>query len=141
MSVAGINVRGVTQVVMVRVLPTDAEAAALLATLTTCNSAASWLSAIMHTERVLRKHDAQKRFYTELKQRFGLAAQPAIRVIAKVADAYTALRANAGAENSGPPGSPKRNADHNAAINIATRGVERWGEVMRPNAAPTLTAS
>ncbi len=32
-------------------------------------------------------------------------------------------------------------ADHNAAVNIATRGVERWGEVMRPHAAPTLTAS
>jgi putative transposase len=32
-------------------------------------------------------------------------------------------------------------ADHNAAINIATRGDERWGEVMRPHAAPTLTAS
>ena len=32
-------------------------------------------------------------------------------------------------------------ADHNAAINIATRGVERWGEVMRPHAAPALTAS
>lgn len=32
-------------------------------------------------------------------------------------------------------------ADHNAAVNIAARGIERWGEVMRPNAAPTLTAS
>ncbi len=32
-------------------------------------------------------------------------------------------------------------ADHNRAINIATRGVERWGEVMRPHAVPTLTAS
>ncbi|MGH3523699.1 MAG: RNA-guided endonuclease InsQ/TnpB family protein, partial [Mycobacterium sp.] len=32
-------------------------------------------------------------------------------------------------------------ADHNAAVNIATRGAERWGEVMRPHAAPTLTAS
>jgi IS605 OrfB family transposase len=32
-------------------------------------------------------------------------------------------------------------ADHNAALNIAIRGVERWGEVMRPHAAPTLTAS
>jgi IS605 OrfB family transposase len=32
-------------------------------------------------------------------------------------------------------------ADHNAAINIATRGIERWGEVMRPHAVPTLTAS
>ena len=32
-------------------------------------------------------------------------------------------------------------ADHNAAIVIAARGVKRWGEVMRPHAAPTLTAS
>jgi putative transposase len=32
-------------------------------------------------------------------------------------------------------------ADHNAAIVIASRGVERWGEVMRPHAAPILTAS
>jgi IS605 OrfB family transposase len=32
-------------------------------------------------------------------------------------------------------------ADHNAAINIARRGVESWGEVMHPYAAPTLTAS
>ena len=32
-------------------------------------------------------------------------------------------------------------ADHNAALNIASRGVERWGEVMRPHAAPILAAS
>jgi IS605 OrfB family transposase len=32
-------------------------------------------------------------------------------------------------------------ADHNAAMNIASRGVYRWGEVIRPNAAPTLAAS
>jgi putative transposase len=32
-------------------------------------------------------------------------------------------------------------ADHNAALNIATRGVERWGDVMRPDAAPILAAS
>jgi putative transposase len=41
MSVARISVRDVTEVVTVRVLPTKAEAAALQATLTTCNSAAS----------------------------------------------------------------------------------------------------
>ena len=32
-------------------------------------------------------------------------------------------------------------ADHNAALNIAARGVQRWGEVMRPDAAPILAAS
>jgi putative transposase len=32
-------------------------------------------------------------------------------------------------------------ADHNAAHNVAQRGVECWGEVMRPDAAPILAAS
>ncbi|HUH70638.1 MAG TPA: zinc ribbon domain-containing protein [Mycobacterium sp.] len=32
-------------------------------------------------------------------------------------------------------------ADHNAALAIAARGGQRWGEVMRPHGAPTLTAS
>jgi putative transposase len=75
MSVARISVRDVTEVVTVRVLPTKAEAAALQASLTTCNSA---------------------------------AAQPAIRVIGKVAHASASLRTNIDAGNYGPPGSPKR---------------------------------
>jgi IS605 OrfB family transposase len=108
MSVPAVNVPSVKQVVKLRMLPTEVEAAALEATLRTCNEAASWLSAEMHAERVYRKHDAQKRFYTELRQRFGLSAQPAIRVIGKVADAYTALRANLAAGNYGPAGSRRR---------------------------------
>ena len=97
-----------TQVVKVRVLPTEAEAIALDATLHATNSAATWLSARMHAERLHRKHDAQKRFYSELRGQFGLSAQPAIRVIGKVADAYTTLRANTSAGNYGPPGTPRR---------------------------------
>ena len=89
-------------------LPTDTEATALAATIRTSNSAATWLSARMHAERIHRKHDAQKRFYTEVRQRFGLSAQPAIRVIGKVADAYTTLRAQIAAGNFGPPGSSRR---------------------------------
>src|ERR1700704_3772581 len=73
--------------------------------------------------RVFRKHDAQKRFYTELRKRFGLAAQPAIRVIGKVADAYAALRANPAAGNYGPPGSDRR------------RRIEESPIVFRPLAA------
>ncbi len=94
--------------IKVRVLPTDSEAAALDATLSVCNSAASWLSAAMHRQRVHRKFDAHKHFYTELRACFGLSAQPAIRVIGKVADAYASLRANLAAGNYGPPGSPRR---------------------------------
>ena len=58
--------------------------------------------------RMHRKRGAQKRFYPELRQRFGLSAQPAIRVIGKVAEAYTSLRGNISAGNYGPPGSARR---------------------------------
>jgi IS605 OrfB family transposase len=108
LSVLAVSVAGVKQVVKVRMLPTDEQSTALAATLRTCNEAASWLSAAMHAERVHRKHDAQKRFYTELKKRFRLSAQPAIRVIGKVADAYATLKANIDAGNYGPPRSEKR---------------------------------
>jgi putative transposase len=100
----------VRQVVKVRMLPTEDQATALGATLHRCNQSASWLSGWMHEQRVRRKYEAQKRFYAELKERFGLSAQPAIRVIGKVADAYTTMKANIDAGNYGPPGSPKRAA-------------------------------
>ncbi|MGW6935503.1 RNA-guided endonuclease InsQ/TnpB family protein [Lentzea sp. NPDC054927] len=98
----------VKQAVQVRLLPTPEQAAALLATLQACNAAASWLAERMHAAGEFRKFDVQKRFYTELRERFGLAAQPTIRVIGKTVDAYTALRANIMAGNHGPPGSEKR---------------------------------
>jgi putative transposase len=108
MSVVAATVRVVKHVVKLRALPSEEQAAMLMATLRTCNKAASWLSAGMHAQQVHRKHDVQKRFYTELKARFGLSAQLAIRVISKVAEAYAAVRANTEAGNYGPPGSPKR---------------------------------
>jgi IS605 OrfB family transposase len=103
------TVTGVKQVVKVRILATEDQAAALAATLRTCNEAASWLSTAMHAVGQRGKHDVQKRFYTDLKRKFGLSAQPAIRVIGKVGDAYATLKANIDAGNYGPPGSPKRN--------------------------------
>ena len=108
LSVPAFMVPGVKQVVKVRALPTKDQAAAMAATLRRCNEAASWLSAGMHAERVRDKRKVQERFYPELKERFGLSAQPAIRVIGKVADSYATLRANIAAGNYGPPGSDKR---------------------------------
>jgi putative transposase len=96
MSVVVVSVAGVKVVVKVRVLPTADQAAALEATLRTCNESASWLSGRMHELRVCGKYEAQKRFYTDLKARFGLSAQPAIRVIGKVADAYTPAKVSVG---------------------------------------------
>ncbi|WP_424382531.1 hypothetical protein [Mycobacterium sp.] len=112
------------QVVKVRMLPTEVEAAALGATLGACNAAASWLSAEMHKQRMRNKFEAQKRFYAELKSRFGLSAQPAIRVIGKVADAYTTRQANIDAGNYGPPGSPKRKSVAAAPIGFRTDGAQ-----------------
>jgi hypothetical protein len=102
MSVPTVRVASVKQVVKVRMLPTKEQAAALGATLCTCNAAASWVSAGMHEQRVRGKFEAQKHFYTELKDRFGLSAQPAIRVIGKVVDVYTTLKANIDAGNMLP---------------------------------------
>jgi putative transposase len=107
MSVVVHSLRGVKQVIKVRLLPTEAEAA-LDTTLRTCNAAATWLSQQMHATRVFRKFDAQRRFYVELRERFDLGAQPTIRVLGKVADAYTSLRANVTAGNLGPPGSDEQ---------------------------------
>jgi hypothetical protein len=58
LSVSLVSVAGVKQVVKVRVLPNQEQAAALRDTLHTCNEAASWLSARMHAERVHRKYEA-----------------------------------------------------------------------------------
>jgi putative transposase len=98
----------VKRVVKVRLLPTPEQASALSETLHTCNEAATWLSEQMHRNRVWRKIDVQKHWYGEMRARFGLSAQPTIRVIGKVADAYATLRANLRAGNYGPPGSARR---------------------------------
>jgi IS605 OrfB family transposase len=112
----------VKQVVKVRLLPTPDQESALSQTLHACNEAASWLSRRMHELRVFRKSEVHKKFYTELRERFGLSAQPTIRVIGKVADAYTTLRANVRAGNYGPTGSQRR------------RMVEATPVVFRPDA-------
>ena len=116
MSVGVSRVRRVNQAVKMRVLPDDEEETALEQTLRTCNAAASWLSTQMHTARVFRKIDARHRFYTELRQRFGLGAQPANRVIGKVAGTYAALHANITAGNDGPPRSKRRRHGEESSI-------------------------
>jgi putative transposase len=126
MSVPAVIVPIMKQVVKVRMLPTEAESVALLATLNVCNIAAAWLSGKMHAARVHHKIDAQKRFYAELRHSFGLAAQPTIRVIAKVADAYTSLRASIAAGNHGPPGADRRAAILAKPITFRADAAQRF---------------
>ncbi|MFD8209105.1 RNA-guided endonuclease InsQ/TnpB family protein [Streptomyces sp. NPDC059695] len=80
-------------VVRVKLLPTPEQAAALEATLRSCNAAANWLSGLAFGHGRTSRAALQALAYTQLKSR-GLSAQPALHVLRKVADAYTAARAN-----------------------------------------------
>ncbi|MFF1356988.1 RNA-guided endonuclease InsQ/TnpB family protein [Streptomyces sp. NPDC058297] len=79
-------------VVRVKLLPTPVQALALEETLQACNEAANWLSEQAHAAGATSRSALQASAYTELKAR-GLSAQPALHVVRKVADAYTALAA------------------------------------------------
>ncbi|MGW3648834.1 hypothetical protein [Streptomyces sp. NPDC000878] len=82
-------------VVQVKLLPTPVQAAALEATLRACNRAADHVAQVGFKRGVKDRNGLQKLLYAEVKARFGLSAQPAVRVVKKVADAYTALTAQA----------------------------------------------
>jgi putative transposase len=94
-------------VVQVKLLPTPEQAAALQATLHTCNQAANLVSATAFTTGVKREYALRHHTYGELKA-MGLGAQAAQHAIKKVADAYTTLGANIRAGNLGPQSSPRR---------------------------------
>jgi putative transposase len=70
--------------------PTAEQAAALRETLERCNAACDWLSATGFAAGVTRHYDLHKLGYVEVRARFGLTAQAAVRCVAKVADAYKA---------------------------------------------------
>ncbi|MEU8762009.1 transposase [Streptomyces sp. NPDC048659] len=92
-----------------RLLPASThDADALSATVHTCNQAANSVSEAAHTKGLKRRNELQEAVYYDTKAAFGLAAQPTVRVIKKVVDAYAALRATIDAGNLGPRGSKRR---------------------------------
>ncbi|WP_405634044.1 transposase [Streptomyces sp. NBC_00056] len=82
-------------VVQVKLLPTPEQAAALEATLRVCNRAATHVASVAFDTGVKDRNGLQKLLYTDIKATFGLSAQPAVRVVKKVVDAYAALAAQA----------------------------------------------
>jgi putative transposase len=80
--------RQVKLTVQVRLLPDAVQAAALRATVGLANQAANLASDVAWERRVFRCFDLHRLTYSQLRA-LGLAAQPSIRVIKKVADAYT----------------------------------------------------
>ena len=72
----------------VKLLPSADQHTALLETMHAFNAACTWLAAHAYRERCASKFALQRSYYQELRQRFGLSAQLAIRAIAKTVEAY-----------------------------------------------------
>ena len=65
-----------------------AQHTALLDTMHAFNAACTWIAAYAYQKRCASKFALQKALYYEIRQRFGLSAQLAIRAIAKTVEAY-----------------------------------------------------
>ena len=72
-----------------KLLTTAEQCAALKTTLTTANTACTFVSEQAWHTKTFKKYDLHSLCYNDIRSRFGLSAQAAVRVIAKVADAYT----------------------------------------------------
>ncbi|QYB08140.1 transposase [Rhodococcus sp. USK10] len=94
------------RIVVVKLAPTPEQYVALTSTLELCNAGANMVAQLAHTAADRRPFALQKRVYAQLKA-CGLSAQPAIRVIKKVADAYATRTANLRNGNYGTPGSTR----------------------------------
>ncbi len=72
----------------VQLLPTVDDAAQLRATVERFHAAANWLAGEAFAARSANKVELQRAHYRELRNRFGLSAQMAVRCIAQVCEAY-----------------------------------------------------
>jgi IS605 OrfB family transposase len=71
-----------------QLFPDPQQTAKLKATVERFNQAASWLAGIAFERKLVNKFVLQKLCYAELRERFGLPADTAIRCIAQVVEAY-----------------------------------------------------
>jgi IS605 OrfB family transposase len=71
-----------------QLLPDADQAAKLAATVERFNAAANWLAGLAFERKVSNKFVLQRLCYAELRKRFGLPADTAIRCIAQVVEAY-----------------------------------------------------
>lgn len=78
----------------IQLKPTKDQADLLRRTLERCNEACNYLSKVGFDVGEVRQFNLHKIAYGEARAQFGIAAQVAVRCIAKVADAYTTHKAN-----------------------------------------------
>ena len=72
----------------VKLLPSSTQHTALVETMHAFNAACTYIAGIAYEQRLASKFKLQRLVYYEVRQRFGLSAQLAIRAIAKVVEAY-----------------------------------------------------
>lgn len=75
-------------IAQVKLKPTEEQHKALLSTLETVNDAANYISDHAWETKTFRQYDLHHVLYYDIRNRFNLAAQIDVRVLAKVADAY-----------------------------------------------------
>lgn len=75
-------------IAQVKLQPNEEQTDSLRRTILAWNEAANYISAYSWMAKSFRAYDLQKATYYDVRERFGLTAQAAIRVIAVVADAY-----------------------------------------------------
>lgn len=73
---------------MLKLAPTPEHAEALLATMRACNAASNRVAEVAYGLGIANKIRLQSEVYGELRERFGLSAQMAVRAIAKACEAY-----------------------------------------------------
>ncbi|MET9387607.1 transposase [Streptomyces sp. NPDC002928] len=115
-------------VVQVKLLPTPEQASALEATLRACNRAAAYASHVAFAKKLKDRNGLQKEVYADLKVTFGLSAQPAVRAVKKVVDAYATLKANLQAGNLGPPTSKRYRTAVGTPINFRPEAAQPFDD-------------
>jgi putative transposase len=75
-------------VAQIKLLPTPEQRTSLLATMERFNAACDWLGGIAFAAKCASKLDLQRDHYDELRAKFDLPAQLAIRAISKVCEVY-----------------------------------------------------
>jgi putative transposase len=83
--------------IQLQVLPDAEQAAVLLDTMDRFNAAATFAARVGFQAGVASQPSIHKRCYRELRQRFGLSSQMAVRAIGKAVEALQAVRAKGGA--------------------------------------------
>ncbi len=76
------------QTLLVKLAPEPGHHAALLRTLEAFNAACNAIAEVAHEHREANKLALQRLVYYDIRERFGLSSQMAIRALAKVSEAY-----------------------------------------------------